>query len=93
MTECIDFADELARLAQRVTGIDRDAGTKLAAEVRKRFGGRKHLILRPQVSPEHVDAMLKKGMKVPQIARECGVCRKTIYRRIGERRKCLSPGV
>ena len=93
MTEPTDFADELARLAQRVTGIDRDAGNKLAVEVRKRFGGRKHLILRPQVSPEQVDAMLKRGMGVPQIAREYGVCRKTIYRRINARRKCLGAGV
>lgn len=79
----IDTAAEIAALVARVADVPPEAVARVETELRRNFGGQRVAILRePPVTVERIDAMLRKGMTVRQIAPQLGVDRATIYRRL-----------
>lgn len=90
-----DFVAQVAALACEIAGADPARVPRLERELRRRFGSTCVWIPsqppEPAVSLERVNAGLRAGRTVREIAGETGVSRSTIYRLLG-RRKSQRPG-
>lgn len=90
-----DFVAQVAALAAEVAGADPARLPRLERELRRRFGSMCVWIPaqppEPPISLERVNAGLRAGRSVREIAGETGVSRSTIYRLLGSR-KSQRPG-
>lgn len=89
-----DFVAQVAALACEIAGADPARAPRLERELRRRFGSTCVWISSQSPEPvslERVNAGLRAGRTVREIAGETGVSRSTIYRLLGSR-KSQRPG-
>ena len=82
-----DFVVQFAALACEIAGADPSRAPLLERELRRRFGSRSVRIEpHPPVTLDRINAGLRSGCTVREIALETGVSRSTIYRHLGRRK-------
>ena len=87
-----DFAVQFAVLACEIAGADPSRAPLIERELRRRFGSKSVRIEpRPPVTIDRINACLRAGCTVREIARETGVSRSTIYRHLGRRKSQRAP--
>ncbi len=80
-----DFVAEFVALAREVADVSPDAGARMEAELRARYGGMRVKIgFDRVVTPDAVVGEMLKGYVVADVSRRLGVSRATIYRRLAE---------
>lgn len=78
-----DAAAEIAALVARIADVPPEAVARVETELRRSYGGQRVAILRePPLAVDRIDALLRQGLTVRQIAPRMGVDRATIYRRL-----------
>jgi len=89
-----DFAADFAALVREVVpAVDAVAAERLEAELRRRYGGDRVLILeRRPVTVEQINDRLRARVPVAAMVDDLGVSRATIYRMLGTGRRKKSQG-
>lgn len=82
-----DFAEQFSVLACEIAGADPSRAPLIERELRRRFGRTSVRIQpSPPVTLDRINAGLRAGCSVREIARDTGVSRSTIYRHLGRRK-------